>query len=97
MKNPNTIEAELDAIRDKIYEEIKDMTPEEETAYFQRETADVITQYGLKLVKPAVALNTCGVARYYRKSVGSWTSSNTEIATVSETGVVTAVAAGSPD
>jgi len=53
MKKLNMIEAELDAIRDKIYEEIKDMTPEEETAYFQRETADAIRQYGLRLVKSA--------------------------------------------
>jgi hypothetical protein len=53
MKSPNTIEAEIDAIRDQIYEVIKDMTPEEETVYFRNETTGIIAQYGLKLVKSA--------------------------------------------
>ena len=34
MKLTTDIEDAVDAIRDSIYEEIKDMTPAEETAYF---------------------------------------------------------------
>ncbi len=42
------IEAEVDAIRKKIWQEIKDMTTEEHIAYFERETADVIKQFNIK-------------------------------------------------
>jgi len=34
LKLTTDIEDRIDAIRDAIYEEIKDMTPAEETAYF---------------------------------------------------------------
>jgi hypothetical protein len=53
MKTKNTIEDDLDAIRDKIYEEIKDMSPAEEVEYFKRETEETIKKYGLRLVKSA--------------------------------------------
>ena len=42
------IEAEVDAIRRKIWEEIKDMTIEEHIAYFDRETEDVRKQFHIK-------------------------------------------------
>jgi hypothetical protein len=51
MKTNNTIEDEIDAIRDKICEEIKDMTPSEINEYFNRETEKTIKKYGLKTVK----------------------------------------------
>ena len=41
-------EDELDAIRVGIYEEIKNMTPEEEIAYFRRETEPIIKELGLE-------------------------------------------------
>ena len=37
----NPFEDVLDSIRSSIYQEIKDMTPEEETAYFREQTASV--------------------------------------------------------
>ena len=43
----NTFEDELDAIRLVIYEEIKDMTPEEEVAYIKSISAPVLKEYGL--------------------------------------------------
>ncbi|MBQ2617549.1 MAG: hypothetical protein IJG51_08105 [Synergistaceae bacterium] len=44
------IEAEVDAIRRKIWEEIKDMTIEEHIAYFDRETEDVRKQFHIKTI-----------------------------------------------
>jgi hypothetical protein len=45
-----TFEDELHAIRLAIYEEIKDMTPEEEGAYIQSIAAPVLKEYGLRTV-----------------------------------------------
>ena len=42
------IEAEVDAIRRQIWQEVKDMTIEEHIAYFERETADVRKQFHIK-------------------------------------------------
>jgi hypothetical protein len=53
MKTKNTIEDDLDAIRDKIYERIKDMSPTEEVEYFNRVTEPIIKKYGLKTVNSA--------------------------------------------
>jgi len=44
---------EVHAIRLMIWDEIKDMTPEERSAYWERETADVIQQYNIKRVASA--------------------------------------------
>jgi hypothetical protein len=52
-KTNNPIEDEIDAIRDQIYEEIKDMSPAEETEYFRRETEAVIKQYSFRVAKSA--------------------------------------------
>ncbi|MBQ3645339.1 MAG: hypothetical protein IJM82_00130 [Synergistaceae bacterium] len=41
-------EDELDAIRLALYEEIKDMTPEEQVAYIHEQTAPIIKELGLK-------------------------------------------------
>ena len=43
----DTFEEELDAIRLAIYEEIKDMTPEEEVAYFNAHVAPIHEQFGI--------------------------------------------------
>jgi hypothetical protein len=53
MKTKNTIEDDLDAIRDQICEEIKDMSPSEVSEYFHKETADVIKKHAFRLVKSA--------------------------------------------
>lgn len=39
---------ELDAIRVSIYEEIKDMTPEERASRLHAQTAQIMDEYGLK-------------------------------------------------
>jgi hypothetical protein len=49
----NTIEDDLDAIRDQICEEIKTMSPSEINEYFRKETEETIKKYGLRLVKSA--------------------------------------------
>ena len=50
MMEYKTFEEELDAIRLAIYEEIKDMTPEEEAAYIQSLAAPVLKEYGLRSI-----------------------------------------------
>jgi hypothetical protein len=46
------VEEEVDAIRDRIWEEIKDMTPEERCAYIDQKTAPVIKEFGIKVTSP---------------------------------------------
>jgi hypothetical protein len=43
----SSFEDELDAIRIAIYEEIKDMTPEEEADYFMRKTKPILERLGI--------------------------------------------------
>ncbi|MDR1979087.1 MAG: hypothetical protein LBQ42_10185 [Synergistaceae bacterium] len=50
MMEHKTFEDELDAIRLAIYEEIKDMTPEEEIAYLKSRSDTVLREYGLRTV-----------------------------------------------
>ena len=45
-----TFEDELDAIRLAIYEEIKDMTPEEQVAYLNAQAEPILKEYGLQTV-----------------------------------------------
>ncbi|MDR0321331.1 MAG: hypothetical protein LBI28_07490 [Treponema sp.] len=54
MKLTTDIEDEIDAIRDKIYEKIKDMTPSEETAYFNAIAEEARTKHGFRVIKSAV-------------------------------------------
>ena len=54
MKWTTDIEDEVDAIRDKIYEEIKDMTPSEETAYFNALAEEARKKYNFRVVKSAI-------------------------------------------
>ena len=46
----NSFEEELDTIRLAIYEEIKDMTPEERVAYFNAQAEPILKEYGLRTV-----------------------------------------------
>ena len=46
----NSFEEELRAIRLAIYEEIKDMTPEERVTYFNAQAEPIIKEYGLRVV-----------------------------------------------
>ena len=51
MKKPNTIEAELDSIRLKLYEKTKDMTTNERVAFFNDSADRALEKYGIKTVK----------------------------------------------
>ena len=44
------IEDEVDAIRDKIYEEIKDMPRQEEIAYFNVCAQEAQTKYNIRVI-----------------------------------------------
>ena len=46
---------EIHDIRLAIYEEIKDMTPEERTSYFAESAREAIDKYGIKVGTPANA------------------------------------------
>ena len=52
MKKVNNVEAELNAIRLQIYEEIKGMSSSEMTAYFKAQTAPLHEKYGIRPVNP---------------------------------------------
>ena len=54
MKLTTDIEDEIDAIRDKIYEEIKNMTSSEETAYFNTIAEDARKKYNFLVIKSVV-------------------------------------------
>ena len=53
MKTNNTIERDINKIRLAIYEETKDMTPEQRVEYTRRRTEPIIQQYGLKVIPNA--------------------------------------------
>ena len=40
---------EIRRIREKQYEETKDMTPEEQTEYIRKKAKEVLDRYGIKL------------------------------------------------
>ena len=54
MKLTTDIEDEVDAIRDKIYEEIKEMSSSERTAYFNTIAEEARTKHNFHVVKSAV-------------------------------------------
>jgi hypothetical protein len=51
MKNPNTIEDELDATRIKLFEETKDMTSNERIAYINDIAEQTLKKHGIKIVE----------------------------------------------
>jgi hypothetical protein len=53
MKTPNTIEDEIDQIRLRLSEELKDMTIEERVEYMNRYGEAAAKKYGFKFVKRA--------------------------------------------
>ena len=55
MRRTDTFKEELDEIRVKLYEEIKDMTPEEHVAYIKALTAPILKEYGLRTVNQIIA------------------------------------------
>jgi len=57
MRLTTDIEDQIDIIRDKIYDEIKYMTPSEETAYFNAIANEARTKFNFRIVK-SVAIDT---------------------------------------
>ncbi|MCL2659245.1 MAG: hypothetical protein FWD64_01820 [Acidobacteriaceae bacterium] len=51
MKKPDDIEVELNAIRAELYEEIKEMSPSEMTAYMKAQVASINERYGIRAVR----------------------------------------------
>jgi hypothetical protein len=47
---------EIHSIRVEIYEKIKDMSPEERTAYFIESTKETVDKYGIKVETPRSAV-----------------------------------------
>ena len=60
MKNPNTIENDLNAIRISLYEETKSMSPSELTIYIKNQTEPMLKEHGITPV--------CGVQAKVTKS-----------------------------
>jgi cell division protein FtsB len=54
MKLTTDIEDQIDAIRDKIYEEIKDMTSSERTAHYNAIAEEARKKYNFRVIKSAV-------------------------------------------
>jgi hypothetical protein len=50
MKKPNTIEAELDKTRVKLYEQTRDMTCDERVAYFKSLTEPIYDERGWRAI-----------------------------------------------
>jgi hypothetical protein len=48
MKKPNSVERDLNAIRAELYEQIKDMSPSEMTAYMKAQVAPIQKKYGIR-------------------------------------------------
>ena len=57
MKTPNTIEQEVDQIRLRIYEKIKDMTPAQETEYYRKSGEATAKKYGFKIISNVASEN----------------------------------------
>ena len=53
MKLTTDIEININAIRDKIYEEIKDMSSSEETAYFNAIAEKAKNKHNFRIIKSA--------------------------------------------
>ena len=54
MKWTTDIEDQVDAIRDKIYDEIKDMTSSERTEYFNAVAEEARKKHNFRVVKSAI-------------------------------------------
>jgi hypothetical protein len=50
MRNGNTIEEELNAVRVDLYEKTKGMTPDEEIVYLRSLSAPILKEFGIRTV-----------------------------------------------
>jgi hypothetical protein len=53
MRTPNTIEQEINKIRLRLYEKMKDMTSEEVTEYYRKSGEVTAQKYGFKIIENA--------------------------------------------
>ena len=60
MAKANNCEMEIDAIRDRIYAEIKDMTRKEQAKRLRDKTQNLAVQYGFKIVTSAKDVSAQG-------------------------------------
>ena len=54
MKLTTDIEDKIDTIRDKIFEEVKDMTSGERTSYFNAIAEEARKKYGFRIINSTV-------------------------------------------
>lgn len=52
MTSDSMVMREIYEIRNKLYEETKNMTPEEHTAFYRRKAEEVAHKYGITLKRP---------------------------------------------
>ncbi len=57
MANEPKAMREIHAIREKLREETKNMTPEEHTAFYRRKAEEAAKRHGLQLKRPAPSLH----------------------------------------
>ena len=60
------IEDTVDTIRDRIYEETKNMTPAEHVAHFNTIAEEARTKYGFRVAKTAVKNADHGGEQFFR-------------------------------
>jgi len=58
MKKPNNIEKELNIIRERLYEETKDMSPSEITAHIRKKVAPTHEKYHIQTISESQARNS---------------------------------------
>ena len=58
MKLTTDIEDQVDAIRDEIYEKIKDMSSSEETAYFNVIAEEAREKHNFRVIKSALLVHS---------------------------------------
>ena len=61
MTNEPRAMREIHEIREKIYEDTKHMTPEEQTELTRMEAQALIEKYGLKIIRPDAPLSNKAV------------------------------------
>ncbi|MDR1157515.1 MAG: hypothetical protein LBK75_04315 [Oscillospiraceae bacterium] len=47
-RNNDTLEQELNATRERLYEQTKDMTPTEQVAFFNNRGMEILRRHGIK-------------------------------------------------
>lgn len=59
MKKPDTILEEIHAIRNELYEEVKDMSSSERTVFFAERAEAVANEFGFQIATPEQISELC--------------------------------------